>query len=116
MSEDIESIIRARVEGATGVTALYEVPSKRPSELVTVELTGETARERGIIRTATLDVCSWCDTRAAACGLCDKVRDALMGIDHPAVFRVSVASVFRDRALDGGAWRYHLVINVDYCA
>lgn len=93
-----------------GATAYYDVPSKRPTAFIVVERTGGARGECGT-SAPMLDLQCWASSRAEAAGLAQAVEDALDampgGVDN--VSGVSITSTFRDRDIDSGTPRYHVV-------
>lgn len=99
-----------------GATAYYDVPNSRPTSLppprpfVVVERTGG-ARGEGETSRPMLDLQCWAATRRDAALLAQAVECAL--VDMPAsvenVAHVSITSNFRDRDLESGTPRYHVV-------
>lgn len=93
-----------------GATAYYDVPAKRPASFVVVERTGGPRGEGGT-SVPMLDLQCWSATRRDAALLAQAVEHAL--VDMPAsvenVSGVSITSTFRDRDLDSGTPRYHVV-------
>ena len=99
-----------------GATAYYDVPNPRPTSLsppqpfVVVERTGGPRGEGGT-SVPMLDIQCWAPSRGAAAGLAQAVEDALdampAGVEN--VSGVSITSTFRDRDLDSGTPRYHVV-------
>ncbi|MDO4428561.1 MAG: DUF3168 domain-containing protein [Atopobiaceae bacterium] len=96
-----------------GATAYYDVPNPRPSPLVVVERTGG-GRGEGATSRPTLDAQCWAPTRRGAALLARAVEDALL--DMPAgvagVTHVTISSTFRDRDLESGTPRYHVVFEI----
>lgn len=93
-----------------GATAYYDVPSKRPASFVVVERTGGPRGECGT-SVPMLDLQCWASSRGAAAALAQAVEDALdaMPGDVENVSGVDITSTFRDRDLDSGTPRYHVV-------
>lgn len=99
-----------------GATAYYDVPNPRPTSLsppkpfIVVERTGGPRGEGGT-SVPMLDLQCWSATRRDAALLAQAVEHAL--VDMPAsvenVSGVSITSTFRDRDLDSGTPRYHVV-------
>lgn len=102
---------------ATGVgaTAYYDVPAKRPAAFVVVERTGG-PRGEGETSRPMLDIQCWASTRSAAAALALRVEDAMeaMPASVADVTGVDVNSTFRDRDLESGTPRYHVVCTC-YC-
>ncbi|OUN47314.1 hypothetical protein B5G20_04940 [Collinsella sp. An7] len=93
-----------------GAPAYYDVPDPRPSTLVVVERTGGGAGE-GPTSRPVLDIQCWAGSRRDAALLAQSVGDALADMPGAVenVAHASVASTFRDRDLESGSPRYHLV-------
>ena len=93
-----------------GATVYYDVPAKRPAAFVVVERTGG-GRSDIVVDSPTLDVQCWAQSRESAAELADDVTSALgaMASVVPECFHVSVAATFRDRDLESGTPRYHIV-------
>ncbi len=111
---DAERVVVDHLNAAgVGATAYYDVPAKRPKRLVVVERTGG-ARGEGGTSTPMLDVQCWAPTRRDAAALAQAVEDALYGMPGAVadVAHASVTSTFRDRDLDSGTPRYHVVCEI----
>lgn len=93
-----------------GATAYYDVPSSRPESFLVVEQTGGTLEEL-VVGRPMLDVQCWAKKRRDAKVLAEGVQEALrkMAFEHPMVFHANVTSVYRDRDMDSGTPRYHVV-------
>ena len=93
-----------------GATAYYDVPAKRPASCVVVERTGGPRGEGGT-SAPMLDLQCWAPSRGAAAALAQAVEDALdaMPTSVDDVAGVDITSTFRDRDLDSGTPRYHVV-------
>lgn len=99
-----------------GATAYYDVPGTRPTSLsppqpfIVVERTGG-PRGEGETSRPMLDLQCWAVERQAAALLAQAVERALA--DMPAraenVAHASITSTFRDRDLESGTPRYHVV-------
>lgn len=99
-----------------GATAYYDVPNPRPTSLsppkpfVVVERTGGPRGEGGT-SVPMLDLQCWAPSRGAAAMLAQAVEHALDAM--PAcvenVAGVDITSTFRDRDLESGTPRYHVV-------
>ena len=108
---DAERVVVDHLNDAdVGATAYYDVPAKRPAAFVVVERTGGPRGEGGT-SVPMLDIQCWAPGRAAAAGLAQAVEDALdaMPGDVENVSGVDITSTFRDRDLDSGTPRYHVV-------
>lgn len=93
-----------------GATAYYDVPSDRPDSLFVVELTGGTG-ESLVIERPMVDVQCWAKNRRDAALMADAAKTALrdMAFEHPSFFRANVTSTYRDRDMESGDPRYHVV-------
>ena len=100
---------------ALGSTAYPDVPRKRPAAFVVVERTGGPRGEGGTFAPM-LDLQCWASTRSAAAALALRVEDAMeaMPASVADVTGVDVTSTFRDRDLESGTPRYHVVCTC-YC-
>lgn len=94
----------------TGATAYYDVPSNRPGAFIVVERTGGPRGEGGTSRPV-IDVQCWAADRRGAAELAGRVEEALgrMPAEVDDIARASVTSTFRDRDLESGSPRYHVV-------
>lgn len=97
-------------ERGVGATAYYDVPRTRPESFVVVERTGG-GRSDIVVERPTLDVQCWARSRESAASLASDVTAALSAMPRsvPECFHASVASTFRDRDLESGTPRYHIV-------
>lgn len=102
---------------ASGVpaTAYYDVPADRPEALVVVERTGG-PRGEGPTSRPMLDLQCWASTRrdASLLASCVEAAMAAMPDEVAAVAHASITSTFRDRDLESGTPRYHVVCEL-YC-
>lgn len=98
-----------------GANAYYDVPSARPGSFVTVELTGGPRGECGT-SAPMLDVTCWAESRRDARELAERVERALEAMPGGSgeVAGAAVTSTFRDRDLESGTPRYHVVLQL-YC-
>ena len=69
--------IKSTVEAHTSWKCYADVPSKRPDEFVTVEVTGGTVDTRGMRESSSLAVQCWSTTTYKADQMAEKVMDAL---------------------------------------
>ncbi len=101
--------------GALGATAYPDVPRERPSAFVVVERTGGPRGEGGTFEPM-LDIQCWAETRSAAARLALAVEDAMEAIaaSVETVTGADITSTFRDRDLESGTPRYHVVCTC-YC-
>ena len=98
-----------------GATAYYDVPANRPESFVVVELSGGGESDI-VVRTPLFDVQCWAPTRPSAARLASDVKGALASMpdELPDAFHVNVTSTYRDRDLDSGTPRYHLVCEITF--
>lgn len=98
-----------------GATAYYDVPADRPAAFVVVERTGG-PRGEGQTSRPMLDLQCWAPTRREASLLASYAEAAMAAMpdEVAAVAHVSVTSTFRDRDLESGTPRYHVVCEL-YC-
>lgn len=110
-----EAVIDHLNHAGVGATAYPDVPRKRPVPLVVVERTGGPRGEGGTFAPM-LDIQCWAATRSAAAALALRVEDAMreMPASVADVTGVDVTSTFRDRDLESGTPRYHVVCTC-YC-
>lgn len=103
------------VEAGLGATAYPDVPSKRPDSFIVVNRTGGPRGEGGTFAPM-LDIQCWSSTRSSAAALALRLENAMEdmpgGVED--VTGVDVTSTFRDRDLDSGTPRYHVVCTI-YC-
>lgn len=101
--------------GALGATAYPDVPRERPSAFVVVERVGGPRGEGGTFA-AMLDIQCWAAKRSDAAALALRVEDAMTAMPASVadVTGVDVTSTFRDRDLESGTPRYHVVCTC-YC-
>lgn len=109
---DAERLFADRLNscGLSG-TAYYDVPPERPESFVVVQRTGG-SRGEIVIDTPTLDLQCWAPTRRAAEVLADEVEAVARGMPAhvPNCFSVAVSSRYRDRDLETGTPRVHVVV------
>lgn len=113
---DIEGAVIDYMNGAgVGAAAYPDVPRKRPSSFMVVERTGGPRGEGGTSEPM-LDIQCWAATRGAAALLARSVEDAIeaMPASLADVAGADVTSTFRDRDLESGTPRYHVVCTI-YC-
>ena len=96
-----------------GATAYYDVPSTRPDRFVVAELSGG-AESDIVVRTPLFDFQCWAKKRRDAAVLASDLRSALgdMPAEVPNGFHVNITSTYRDRDLDSGTPRYHVVAEI----
>ena len=112
---DIERVAAQRLMGATGIEAVLEVPEDRPSEFISVEMTGGT-REKLCIQHASLAVQSWAKTRKRAAEIARLVEEATPDIaDEPNVFRAVANGSYRWPDPDSGHERYQTNVELTVC-
>ncbi|HJA28464.1 MAG TPA: DUF3168 domain-containing protein [Candidatus Olsenella pullicola] len=113
---DIEGVVIDYLNGAgVGATAYPDVPRKRPAAFVVVERVGGPRGEGGTFA-AMLDIQCWAAARSAAASLAGAVEDAMADIPASvgSVAGSDLTSTFRDRDLESGTPRYHVVCTI-YC-
>lgn len=93
-----------------GWKAYYDVPAKRPDAFAVVERTGG-AFESLVIERPMVDVQCWAKKRRDAALMAEDVKAALidMALNHPSFFHANITSTYRDRDMDTGTPRYHVV-------
>lgn len=98
-----------------GAVAYYDVPANRPESFVVVELSGGADSDL-VVRTPLFDVQCWAPTRPAAASLASDVKGALASMpgELPSCFHVNVTSTYRDRDMDSGTPRYHVVCEITF--
>lgn len=96
-----------------GADAYYDVPEERPRSFIVVERTGG-PRGEGSTSRPIIDVQCWASDRRSASLLAQSVEDALLGMwaEKAEVSGVNVTSTFRDRDLESGSPRYHIVCEI----
>lgn len=111
---DIEEVVIDHLNHAgVGATAYPDVPRKRPASFVVVERTGGPRGEGGTSEPM-LDLQCWAATRRAAAALALRVENAMgeMPASVESVTGADITSTFRDRDLESGTPRYHVVCTV----
>ena len=96
-----------------GVPSYLEVPPDRPREFLVVELTGM-GGENAVVRTPSVDVDCWAQTRARAAEIADGVVDAAfsMPVDMDNVFHVSITSCYNNPDLESDTSRYTVGVSI----
>lgn len=114
---DVEKELR-RVLVEIGVPApvFLDVPGERPAEFYSVELTGESSREGGALRSATVAVQCWSASRSRARELFDALHSALptIGYQTGRIGRATLEGGYRFDDLASGTPRYQAVVRVTY--
>ena len=114
---DIEEAVIDHLNATEGLsaTAYPDVPRERPTTFVVVERTGGPRGEGGTFAPM-LDIQCWASTRSAAAALSLRVDGAMGAIPASVadVTGVDVTSTFRDRDLESGTPRYHVICTC-YC-
>lgn len=111
---DIERVAAQRLMDATGIKAVLEVPKSRPSEFISVEMTGGSGDR--FVRTASLAVQSWAKTRKRAAEIARLVEEATPDIaDEPNVFRAVANGSYRWPDPDSGHKRYQTNVELTVC-
>ena len=95
---DIERVAAQRLMDATGIKAVLEVPKSRPSEFISVEMTGGSGDR--FMRTASLAVHSRATPDIA---------------DEPNVFRAVANGSYRWPDPDSGHERYQTNVELTVC-
>lgn len=98
-----------------GVPSYLDVPPKRPAEFLVVELTGG-AYDDCVMRTPSVDVDCWAQTRARAAEIAADVSSQLMSMpdDLANVFGARISTVYNSPDMDSGTPRY--VVGCDITA
>lgn len=112
---DVERVVAKRLMDATGIQAVVEIPAERPDEFVSVEMTGGSGSM--FLKTATLAVQSWAQTRRRAAEIARAVEPAVPGIaeDEPNVFRSVANGTYRWPDPDSGQPRYQTTVEITVC-
>lgn len=113
---DAERIVVDYLNGKElSATSYYDVPSKRPSTFIVVELTGG-ADDELVIERPMLDIQCWATSRRDAAMLADEVKGALRDMPYELddCFYADLTSTFRDYDLDSGTPRYHVVTEITF--
>lgn len=114
---DIEKELRtALVTVGLPAPVYLDVPSERPAELYSVELTGESSREGGALHSATVAVQCWSASRSRARELFDALQSALprIGYQSSRIGRATLEGGYRFDDLASGTPRYQAVLRVTY--
>lgn len=96
-----------------GVPSYLDVPPERPAEFCVVELTGM-GGENAVMRTPSVDVDCWAQTRARAAEIADAVIDAVfsMPFDIENVFNVSITSCYNNPDTESDTPRYTVGVSI----
>lgn len=109
----IEEFIILYLSGILSVPVSGDVPNPMPASFVTVEQTG--SRETDKIRTATIAVQSWAQTRAGAGRLNKAVEEAMADmISEPEISRCALDTSYNFTDLNTKTPRYQAVFSVIY--
>lgn len=114
---DVEKELRrALVETGLPAPAYLDVPRERPCEFYSLELTGESSREHGALRSATVAVQCWAKSRTRARELFDALQSALprIGYQTGRIGRATLEGGYRFDDLASGTPRYQAVVRVTY--
>lgn len=114
---DIEKELRrALVETGLPAPVYLDVPRERPGEFYSLELTGESSREHGALRSATVAAQCWAKSRMRARELFDALQAALprIGYANGGIGRATLEGGCRFDDLDSGTPRYQAVLRVTY--
>lgn len=117
----VDYLNRSISDLSVGPIAYYDVPRNRPSDspaqdpFVVVERTGGPRGEGGT-SAPMLDLQCWAARRSDAAALALRVEDVMTAMPASVadVTGVDVTSTFRDRDLESGTPRYHVVCTC-YC-
>lgn len=111
---DIERVAAKRLMDSTGIKAVLEVPDPRPEEFISIEMTGGSGDM--FMRTASLAVQSWANTRRRAYEIARLVEQATPDIaDEPNVFRAVANGSYRWPDPDSGHERYQTNVELTVC-
>lgn len=96
-----------------GAPAYYDVPRDRPDSFVVVERTGGESGE-GATERAMIDAQCWAPTRESAAALAERLKSSIRTmpgeVTDVAGYRIS--STYRDRDIESGTPRYHVVFEL----
>ena len=111
---DVERVVAERLMESTGVRAVLEVPEDRPDEFVSVEMTGGSGDR--FMRTASLAVQSWAQTRRRAAEISRLVEAATPGLtEEPNIFRAVANGTYRFPDPNSGQARYQTNVELTIC-
>lgn len=111
---DVERVVAKRLMDSTGIRTVLEVPEERPEEFVSVEMTGGGGDR--FIRTASLAVQSWAQTRQRAAEISRLVEAAIPDLaDEPNIFRAVATGSYRWPDPDSGQPRYQTNVELTIC-
>lgn len=111
---DVERVVATRLMGATGIGTVLEVPERRPSEFVSVELTSSSGGR--FIRTCVLAVQAWAPTRRRAREMALALERAIYDLtDESNIFRAVPTNVYRWPDPDSRQERYQITVEVTVC-
>lgn len=95
-----------------GISAFYDVPAERPESFVVVERTGGDLSNR-VVESAVFDMQCWSSIRALAAQYANNIRNVLLDITTlENVSYINITSFFRDKDLESGTPRYHIVFEL----
>lgn len=105
---------RVLVESGVPAPVFLDVPSERPESFYSLELTGESSRERGTLHASTVAVQCWGGTRADARGLFDALQGALprIGYENGAMGRATLEGGYRFDDVESKTPRYQAVVRL----
>lgn len=116
MRADVEAVAARLLAAATGVRCVLEVPPERPSELISVELTGASSDALGVRTEALLAVQSWAPTRRRAREIASAVEAAVPGLaGAPEVFAARAAGTYRFPDPASRSPRYQTTVELVIC-
>lgn len=108
---DIERIVAKRLMDATGVGAVLEIPSDRPSEFISVELTGGNWLDFG--KQAIVSVYEWAPTRKRAAEIASIVEQSVpLLLAEENIFDAFSDGSYRMPDPESGGARYKTNVNL----
>lgn len=111
---DIERTVAQRLNGSTGFEVYIEVPDPRPDEFITVELTGGQAQR--FIKTPTLAIQSWAQTRKRAYEMAQIVEQACIDlVDESNIFTAQPSGTYRWPDPESRQARYQMTLDLTIC-
>ena len=109
---DVETALASHVALAVDVPVRSGVPADRPATFVDIERTGGPV-EDVVSDWATFSLRCWAGSKAEARDLAYAVRDAVVDFgESGAAVNANVTSLFSDRDVDSGSYRYQMVAEV----
>lgn len=114
MRADVERLVASALAELTGYECVLEVPDPRPTEFVSVELTGGSGQH--FAREPTLAVQAWAPTRKRASEMAMDVEAACLRlVSLPQVFRAVPSGTYRFPDPDSGQARYQTTLELTIC-